>query len=279
MLVVATAPGTVLQHMYVRERLRGRPPGTFIEIGIGKGLLTKLLLDLGWRGIGLELNLDAVATATAVNAAACREQRLEICNADWLSFQPPGQADLVISSMVLEHLDDRSEQLYLAKCASALRDGGIGILIVPASPAHWGVEDNIVGHHRRYTFDTLHRTLNQAGFKVAHLVGLNFPLSNLLLPISNLLVGRHSRTTAHLPSKEQQTKASGMLQINWKTNFPSAARLLINSVTLYPFHLLQKLNRNNRRSLVLYAEFIRRSDRPRRSIASGGGENFTSGYG
>jgi SAM-dependent methyltransferase len=258
MLVAAKAPGTILQHMYIRERLRARPRGTFIEIGTGKGLLTKLLLDLGWRGIGLELNPEAVAAAIELNAEACREQRLEICNADWLSFEPRGQADLVISSMVLEHLDDRSEQLYLAKCASALREGGTGILIVPASPPHWGVEDEVVGHHRRYTFDAMRRTLDQAGFQVAHLVGLNFPLSNLLLPLSNQLVGRYSRTTARLPRKEQQTKASGMLQINWKTTFPSTARLLVNSATLYPFHLLQKLNRNNPRSLVLYAEFTRR---------------------
>ena len=244
--------------MYVRERLRDRPPGTFIEIGTGKGLLTKLLLDLGWRGIGLELNPDAVAAATALNAAACREQRLEICNADWLSYEPQGQVDLVISSMVLEHLDDRSELLYLAKCASVLHDGGVGILIVPASPPHWGVEDEMVGHHRRYTFDVLRRTLDAAGFEVAHLVGLNFPLSNFLLPLSNQLVGRYSRTITRLPGKQERTQASGMMLINWKTKFPNAARLLVNAATLYPFHLLQKLNRNNPRSLVLYDEFTRR---------------------
>jgi SAM-dependent methyltransferase len=260
MLVSATAPGTILQHMYVRERLRGRPPGVFIEIGTGKGLLTKLLLDLGWRGIGLELNLEAVAAATALNSGACHDRRLEICNADWLSFQPPSQADLVISSMVLEHLDDRSEQLYLARCASALRNGGMGILLVPGSPSHWGVEDDFVGHHRRYTFEAIRTTLDQAGFKVVHLVGLNFPLSNLLLPLSNVLVGRHSRGVSRFALKAEQTKASGMLQINWKTRFPLFARLLINSVTLYPFHLLQKLNRNNSRSLVVYVEFVRRSD-------------------
>jgi SAM-dependent methyltransferase len=258
MVAPTTAPGTILQHMYVRERLRDRRTGTFIEIGSGRGLLTKLLLDLGWRGIGLELNPDAVAAATALNAAACREQRLEIYNADWLRYEPQGQVDLVISSMVLEHLDDPSELLYLAKCVSVLRDGGVGILIVPASPPHWGVEDEMAGHFRRYTSDVLRRTLDAAGLKVAHLAGLTFPLSNLLLPLSNQLVGRYARTVARLPGKQERTQASGMMSIEWKTKFPTGAGLLINAATLYPFYLLQKLNRNNPRSLVLYAEFTRR---------------------
>jgi SAM-dependent methyltransferase len=258
MVAPTTAPGTILQHMYVRERLRDRPAGTFIEIGTGRGLLTKLLLDLGWRGVGLELNPDAVAAATELNATACREQRLEIHNADWLRYEPEGQVDLVISSMVLEHLDDHSESLYLAKCVSVLRDGGVGILIVPSSPPHWGVEDEMAGHYRRYTSDVLRRTLDAAGLKVAHLAGLTFPLSNLLLPLSNHLVGRYGRTVARLPGKQERTQASGMMSINWKTKFPTGARLLINAATLYPFYLLQKVNRNNPRSLVLYAEFTRR---------------------
>ena len=44
-------PGTLLQHMYLRERLRDRPAGTFVEVGVGSGHMSRLLLDLGWSGV------------------------------------------------------------------------------------------------------------------------------------------------------------------------------------------------------------------------------------
>ena len=58
-------PGTLLQHMYLRERLRTRPPGTFVEVGVGSGHLSRLLLDLGWRGIGYDLSAEALARSGA----------------------------------------------------------------------------------------------------------------------------------------------------------------------------------------------------------------------
>ena len=57
--------------------------------------------------------------------------------------------------MVLEHLDEEDELRYFEKCEQDLKPGGFAILLVPASPAHWGVEDEIAGHYRRYTFDSL----------------------------------------------------------------------------------------------------------------------------
>jgi hypothetical protein len=44
-------PGTLLQLMYLRERLEKLEPGRFIEIGPGSGEISKLLLDLGWGGV------------------------------------------------------------------------------------------------------------------------------------------------------------------------------------------------------------------------------------
>ncbi len=44
-------PGTILQLMYLRERLRDINPGRFIEIGPGSGEVTSVLLELGWGGI------------------------------------------------------------------------------------------------------------------------------------------------------------------------------------------------------------------------------------
>ena len=49
----ALPPGTILQLMYLRERLRNIKPGRFIEIGPGSGEITRLLLELGWAGASM----------------------------------------------------------------------------------------------------------------------------------------------------------------------------------------------------------------------------------
>ena len=49
-------PGTILQLMYLRERLENIKPGRFIEIGPGSGEISGLLLDLGWTGCRMILN-------------------------------------------------------------------------------------------------------------------------------------------------------------------------------------------------------------------------------
>lgn len=266
-LALSRPPGTILQHMYIEERLRNRAPGTFIEIGVGRGFLTRLLLDLGWRGVGLELNPDAIEAASALNADARQDRRLDIHCMDWFSYDSSARANLIISSMVLEHLDDQLEKLYFEKCRALLEDGGLGVLLVPASPPHWGVEDDIVGHHRRYTPDQIWSKLTASGFTVSHLAGLTYPLSNVLLPLSNHLVTRHSGFARRL-SRREQTKRSAMIEIQWKTKFPRVTSLFINALTLYPFYILQKLNRNNRSCLVLYVEFEKGSSSPHPGCAA-----------
>ncbi len=47
-------PGTILQLMYLGERLRNIEPGRFIEIGPGSELVMNLLLELGW-GVSYDL--------------------------------------------------------------------------------------------------------------------------------------------------------------------------------------------------------------------------------
>lgn len=43
-------PGTILQQMYFKERLRALSCGRFVEVGAGQGVVSKTLLDLGWSG-------------------------------------------------------------------------------------------------------------------------------------------------------------------------------------------------------------------------------------
>jgi SAM-dependent methyltransferase len=250
-------PGTLLQLMYLNERLATLTPGRFYEIGVGRGYLSANLLARGWSGVGFELDSDSAAAAREGNQEAIRDGRYSIERKDWLrsdAVSDGTRADVVISCMVLEHLDEASEALYLKRCRERLAPGGRGILLVPGSPRDWGIEDEIAGHQRRYTRESLAALLEANDARVAHMAGLTYPLSNLLLPLSNRLVVRAERDKLVLDA-DARTRASGRREVVGKTVFPAVAGLLLNQVALYPLHLLQKALRSAERALVLYAEF------------------------
>ncbi len=249
-------PGTILQHMYIEERLARLRPGHFLEVGVGNGHISQLLLARGWSGVGYDLSDSALARAAEMNDASVARGRLVLHNEDWLQSEgPPSPVDLVISSMVLEHLDDHAVKRYFERSASALAPGGRSVLIVPGSPRHWGIEDEIAGHHRRYTIDSLSDTASTNGWRVTHIAGLAYPLANLTLKLSNALVRRGEQDRAAL-SLQERTERSGDRSVAWKTDFPSWVGALVNRRTLRPFHWWQKRSSNNPAALVIYCECI-----------------------
>jgi SAM-dependent methyltransferase len=250
---VILAPGTILQRMYLRERLARLAPGRFVEVGAGQAHLSGLLLECGWTGIGYDLADDGLARAPRAVTDAMRTGHYQFRRQDWLDAEPAGGVDLVVSAMVLEHLDEAQELGYFKKAESELAPGGLAILLVPASPAHWGIEDEIAGHHRRYTRAHLEETLRRTGWTLRHAAGLTYPLSNLLLPLSNRLVGQAEGHRTSL-SRSDRTRQSGHRDVAFKTRFPRALGLLLNEWTLYPFHLWQKAAHRHPSALVLYAE-------------------------
>jgi SAM-dependent methyltransferase len=246
-------PGTHLQYMYVRERLRKKPPGRFVEVGVGSGALSRVLLELGWQGIGYDVSLEAVAAARELNGKHIARGRYDVRHEDWLNAEASVPSELVISSMVIEHLRSEDEARYFARCRSWLRPGGLAIVLAPASPAHWGIEDEIAGHVRRYTRQGIERRLRELRWAPQHIAGLTYPLSNALLPLSNVLVKRAEAQMCAL-SEDERTRRSGVREVVMKTRFPPVFALFLNRFALYPLHLLQKANRTNEKALVLYVE-------------------------
>jgi SAM-dependent methyltransferase len=246
-------PGTILQRMHLRRRLRQLPPGRFVEVGTGEGYLSQLLLALGWSGEGWDLNEAALARSRELNAGAIEDGRYAARQGDWLAEEPDGDVDLVVSAMVLEHLDDRDEERFFHQARRALRPDGRLVLLVPASPAHWGIEDEVAGHIRRYTRERLASAAARCGWEVSRVDGLTWPVSNLLLSISNRRVARFE--SARLADGlQERTIGSGSRQVPWKTTFPPFTRLVLNEVALAPFDLVQRLGRGRPDCLVLYAE-------------------------
>jgi SAM-dependent methyltransferase len=248
-------PGTILQFMYLKERLARLKPGKFVEIGCGQGYISKILLDSGWHGVGYDLNADSLKNAGNLNAQAIADGRYCLKHENWLAEKSPElEADLVISSLVLEHMSDSEESEYIRLCQSTLKPGGVAILFVPGSPENWGIDDEIAGHYRRYTAETLSSRFDQKYWQCTHVAGLNYPLSNMLLPLSNKLVRRAEANKLEM-TMHDRTVLSSNRQVAFKTSFPSLLNLVLNEIVMSPFHIWQKLNINNPSALILYAEF------------------------
>jgi SAM-dependent methyltransferase len=249
-------PGTILQGMYLKERLGRLVPGRFLEVGCGSGWVSGLLLGQGWTGTGLDLHAPSLARAEAGNRAFVERGRYETHQADFLAEVPwleDTRFDLIISCMVVEHLDDAGESAYFRRCRELLAPNGLLITIVPGSEAHWGIEDEIAGHQRRYTQDSLAQHLARESWDVVHLSGLTFPLSNLLFGLSNALVW-HAERSLRSRSMRERTLASGDRSVFLKTSIPAALGIVLNEWTLLPWHLAQKWWCRHPSCLVLYAE-------------------------
>lgn len=72
--------------------------------------------------------------------------------------------DLIISSNVLEHIED--DYKILTSLRNKLNDDGILFLYLPANMILWTKLDEIVGHYRRYEISKLKILIKKAGFKL-----------------------------------------------------------------------------------------------------------------
>jgi SAM-dependent methyltransferase len=248
-------PGTILQLMYLDERLSRLLPGRFIEVGPGSGEITEMLLRRGWTGCSYDLEARTIGRLQERFAAEVSERRFAAVNQDFLARaeREEDKADLVISCMVMEHLEAPMQSRFMQVAERALKPSGLMIGLVPGSPAHWGIEDDIAGHCRRYTRSSIQSLAAANRWSLQHLAGLTFPVSNFLLPISNFLV-KKSESSKLVMSQLERTKESGRRQVKFKTHFPSVLGMVLNRVTMMPAHLVQKLFSRSEKALVLYFE-------------------------
>jgi SAM-dependent methyltransferase len=252
--VIGLPPGTLLQLMYLRERIGMDGPRRFIEVGPGAGEVTRLMLNHGWSGYSYDLDAKTIDMLRDRFNKEVRAGELLPVHDNFLTAPPPAEkVDVIISCMVMEHMDGDGQVSFMQKAAQCLSDNGKMIAVVPASPKDWGIEDEIAGHFRRYTSGMVRDIADLCGWRILHIAGLTFPLSNLLLPVSNYLVNREERHKLALSALER-TKQSGRRSVRYKTHFPRVLGLLLNEYPMYPFHMLQKAFCNSERALVLYFE-------------------------
>jgi len=129
---------------------RGR---TLLNIGCGAGLFNLLAHDAGFSVVACEP--DPVAHGRALAAAPDGV----VVHLGGLFDAPLTQsADVVVMHDVLEHIDD--EAAAVSELWRLVDADGTMVLSVPALQSLYGLHDERLGHHRRYTRRSLRSTLD-----------------------------------------------------------------------------------------------------------------------
>ena len=213
---------------------------TFIEVGVGAGVLSRRLCDRGYEGLGIEFSEEATAIAQHAMADHLAAGRYRLIEDDLFNVQPDGRRySLGLSMLVMEHVAD--DVGFLRRIAEFVEPGGLVVVAVPGRREYWGIEDETVGHLRRYDRADLERVLTEAGLKDVQVWSVAVPVANMLYHAGNVLVKRSGETRKTRLPKVDQTKTSGIREIPFKTVFPSWFKLLLNRTTLFPLFVLQRL--------------------------------------
>ena len=255
---IGLPPGNILQQLYLKERVNFYKNKyqyrKFLEIGSGNGHISYVLLNNGYKGVGIDLNNSACLNNQKLNQKHILLGNYQVINNDFLSYPFKEKFDIIIACMVIEHIPDNKLKEFLNKIKSLLSENGTAIFFVPSNMRYWNIEDEIAGHIKRYEFKDIKKICEEHKFSLVKIAALNYPISNVLFHLSNYLIEKHESNIKNLSQKEK-TIYTGNRNVPFKTTFPKILNLILNPIVLYPFHILQKLFLNQlNHSLVLYFE-------------------------
>ena len=134
------------------------PPASIIEAGCGWGTNFERLEAAGYRVTGLYISRKALAGLDRAD-----RQLIEADLAQSLPVSLP-LYDCVLALDVIEHIDD--DRGALRQLARLAKPHGRVILSVPALPELYSEFDEVQGHRRRYTMQSLAACVEEAGLVV-----------------------------------------------------------------------------------------------------------------
>lgn len=144
------------------------PPGPVFDIGGGNGFVARALVQAGHDAVVVEPGEAGARNAQARGLAPVVCATLEDAGFAPGSLPAAGLFD------VLEHMAD--DRAVLEQLARLLPPGGRLYLTVPAYQWLWSTDDDLSGHHRRYSGRSLRRVVEGAGFTVEYATQIFWPL-------------------------------------------------------------------------------------------------------
>jgi SAM-dependent methyltransferase len=157
------------RNTYILDAIRRFPPsGAVFDIGGGNGFVARAMVQAGFPAIVVE-----PGAAGAQNALSRGLSPVVCATLDDAGFVPESMPAAGLFD-VLEHMSD--DRAVLQTIRRLLHPGGRLYLTVPAYQWLWSSEDELSGHHRRYTLSGLRRVTEQAGLAIEYGTYLFWPL-------------------------------------------------------------------------------------------------------
>jgi glycosyltransferase involved in cell wall biosynthesis len=142
-----------------------------LELGSGTGILTRQLVP---RALYYATDINPLYLES-LRALQSEHPYLQVAMTDVSRSetfpQVPGGFDTVVCLNVIEHVDD--DRAALGNIRQVLADGGRAIVLVPHGPGLMGTLDEVLGHRRRYTPETLRALASETGFDVSGIIHFN----------------------------------------------------------------------------------------------------------
>jgi SAM-dependent methyltransferase len=233
-------PGTLCMLEALRDAMKRCGGNTFLDVGCGSGAMSRVMLEAGLTGIGIDFSDSALKIAASNLSSYIDAGRYKVYAGDVFDLPDDfANVDIVLSYMVMEHVED--DRSFLNKLSQFLSPQGHLIVAVPGRMDHWSIEDETVGHFRRYERNDLALLLKEVGFNESSVWSVSVPISNILFQVGTALLRRSSEVRKINLTKREQTETSGIQDIPWKTTFPAVVKLILNRRVLYPLFVIQRL--------------------------------------
>lgn len=131
----------------VSRHLDPRPGDRILEVGCGRGHLTRRLLDLGCEAVGIDANPNASSAAVVEEIRHMYAEQLDFADRSF---------DKLVSVHAIEHIPDLEGALD--EMARVLAPGGRAVLVYPAEPIKgiWAVPTAVILHHNPFRATQVH---------------------------------------------------------------------------------------------------------------------------
>jgi SAM-dependent methyltransferase len=151
------------------------------------------MCDAGLTGIGVDFSERALEIAGKTLDPYIQKGQYRLQPGDVHDLPADfAKVDIAISYMVMEHVED--DIGFVRKIAQYVKPGGTIIIAVPGRHDRWSLEDETVGHLRRYDRGDLDAVLRKATLSQVSVWSVGVPTINLLFNISLWMVARSAET-------------------------------------------------------------------------------------
>ena len=134
--------------------LDGYKARAVLDVGAGSGFFSRCLLCAGLAERALCVDTAYTGERTELQ---CGKEITFARHADVVS------QDLILMMDVIEHVDD--DVAFIRAYTDRMPQGAALLVTVPAFQLLWSGHDVFLGHKRRYTLASLHRTIDKAGLE------------------------------------------------------------------------------------------------------------------